>query len=89
MTQVLAWAFLFTIPGLLLGSTGVIRKPGMASLFGPLTILGCAVAWLLGAGQPATIALPNWLPFVPDGRFLLRVDGLTAFMLAVLGLIAA
>src|SRR6266851_9674024 len=89
MTQVLPWAFLVTLPGLVLGSTGVIKKPGVASIPGVLTLLGCAVAWLLGAGQPSTVELGGWLPFVPDGRFLLRVDGLTAFMLAVLGLISA
>lgn len=88
LTEVLPWTFLFTIPGLLLGSTGLVRKPGIASLLGPLAILGCAVAWLLGYGGPSTVALADWLPFVPDGRFLLRVDGLTAFMLAILGLIA-
>ncbi len=89
MTQVLPWAFLVTLPGLVLGSTGVIKKPGVASIPGVLTLLGCAVAWLLGAGQPSTVELGGWLPFLPDGRFLLRVDGLTAFMLAVLGLISA
>ncbi|HLY64983.1 MAG TPA: proton-conducting transporter membrane subunit [Chloroflexota bacterium] len=88
MTELLPWSFLFTLPGLLLGSTGVIRKPGIASIPGAAVLLGCAVAWLLGAGQPATVALGNWLPFVPDGRFLLRIDGLSAFMLGVLGLIA-
>src|SRR5579885_1024686 len=87
-TDVLPWAFLFTLPGLLLGSTGIIRKAGVGSIPGVLALLGCAVAWLLGYGQPATVELGGWLPFVPDGRFFLRVDGLTAFMLAILGLIS-
>ena len=88
MTQLLPWVFLFTLPGLVLGSTGVIKRAGVASIPGVAAMLACAVAWLLGAGQPATVALAGWLPFVPDGRFFLRVDGLTAFMLALLGLIS-
>src|SRR5438270_10123270 len=89
MSQLLAWSFLFTIPGLLLGSTGLVRKPGIASLPGPVALLTAAVAWLIGAGQPAIVEFAGWLPFLPDGRFLLRVDGLSAFMIAVLGLISA
>jgi NADH-quinone oxidoreductase subunit L len=88
MTQILPWAFLFTLPGLLLGSTAVVRKPGIASIPGVAAVLACAVAWLLGAGSPTTVEYANWLPFIPDGRFFLRIDGLSAFMLAVLGLIA-
>ncbi|MBV8087087.1 MAG: NADH-quinone oxidoreductase subunit L, partial [Chloroflexi bacterium] len=88
MTQLLSWTFLFTIPGLLLGSTGVVRRPGIASIPGVAAILACALGWLLGGGQPATVALANWLPFVPDGRFLLRIDALSAFMLAILGIVA-
>jgi NADH:ubiquinone oxidoreductase subunit 5 (subunit L)/multisubunit Na+/H+ antiporter MnhA subunit len=88
MTELLPWTFLFTLPGLLLGSTGAIRKPGVGSIPGVAALLACAVAWLLGAGQPATVGLASWLPFLPDGRFLLRVDGLTAFMLAILGVIS-
>jgi proton-translocating NADH-quinone oxidoreductase chain L len=88
LSDILPWAFLFTLPGLLLGSTGIVRRPGIASQLGPLAILVGAVAWLAGYGQPATFDIPDWLPFVPDGRFFLRLDGLTAFMLAILGLIA-
>lgn len=88
MTELLPWLFLFTIPGLLLGSTGIVRKPGIASIPGVAAMLACSVAWLLGAGQPQTVELGGWLPFLPDGRFVLRVDGLTAFMLALLGLIS-
>src|SRR5438270_12550833 len=51
MSQLLAWSFLFTIPGLLLGSTGLVRKPGIASLPGPVALLTAAVAWLIGAGS--------------------------------------
>src|SRR5690349_5366000 len=88
MTEVLAWSFLFTIPGLLLGATGLIRKPGVASIPGVVAVFALAISWLLGGGQPGTVELAGWLPFVPDPRFLLRVDGLTAYMLAVLGLVA-
>ncbi|HEU0168232.1 MAG TPA: proton-conducting transporter membrane subunit, partial [Chloroflexota bacterium] len=80
--------FLFTLPGLFLGSTGAIRRPGFPSQLGPPAILVCAVIWLVGGSQPTTVVLPNWLPFLSDGSFALRVDGLSAFMLAVLGLIA-
>jgi len=88
MTDILPWAFLFMIPGLLLGSTGLVKKPGVASIPGVAAMLACAVAWLLGAGKPATLELGGWLPFVPDGRFFLWMDGLAAFMLALLGLVA-
>ncbi len=89
MSQWLAWSFLFTVPGLVLGSTGAVKRPGLASIPGPIAILALAVAWLVGAGQPTAIELGGWLPFVPDGRFLLRVDALSAFMLGVLGLVSA
>src|SRR5437868_1881820 len=89
LTDLMPWLWLFTTPGLLLGSTGLIRKPGLASIPGPLAILAASIAWLLGYGQPATFIEPGWLPFIPDGRFFLRVDGLTVFMLAILGLIAS
>ena len=88
MTQLLAWAFLFTLPGLVLGATGLVRKAGAVSQIGPAAILACAVVWLVGGYQSGGIELANWLPFMPDPRFFLRVDGLSAFMLAVLGLIA-
>ncbi len=88
MSQVLAWGFLLVIPGLLLGSTGAVKRPGLASIPGVAVLLSISIAWLAGAGQPATVELDNWLPFLPDGRFLLRVDALSAFMLAVLGLVA-
>src|SRR5689334_10026562 len=86
MTEVLPWAFLFTLPGLIVGA--IWKRPGLGSLLGPPALLGCAVAWLLGYGQPTTFAIGDWLPFVPDGRFFLRTDGLTAFMVAILGIVA-
>ncbi|MFI5266063.1 MAG: NADH-quinone oxidoreductase subunit L [Chloroflexota bacterium] len=88
MTPLLPWVFLFTLPGLILGSTGIVKKAGIASIPGVAAMLACSLAWLLGGGQPATVELGGWLPFVPDARFFLRVDGLTAFMLALLGLIS-
>src|SRR5581483_4630945 len=89
MSQILPWAFLFTLPGLLLGSTAVVKRAGIASQLGPPAILVCSLIWLSGGGHPVTVELGSWLPFVPDGRFFLRLDGLSVFMLAVLGLIAS
>ncbi|MHB8619806.1 MAG: NADH-quinone oxidoreductase subunit 5 family protein, partial [Chloroflexota bacterium] len=88
MSDLLPWAFLFTLPGLLLGSTALVKRVGVASLFGPAALLVCSVAWLLGAGQPRTVAITGWLQFVPDSSFSLRMDVLSALMLAILAIVA-
>jgi NADH-quinone oxidoreductase subunit L len=85
----LAWAWLFTLPGLVLSARGVpARRPPYASLPGPFVVLGVAVAALVSGGS-ATIQFDNWLPFLPDGAFRLLADELSALMLAILGFVAA
>jgi NADH-quinone oxidoreductase subunit L len=87
----LAWAWLFTLPGLVLTGLGVPagrRYAGYASVPGPVVLLVVAVAALLGGGS-ATVQFDNWLPFLPDGAFRLLADPLSALMLAILGFVAA
>jgi len=88
MSLLLAWAWLFTLPGLLLTVLGVGRRPGAASLAGPALIAAVALGWLLGPRTPADVVLANWLPFLPNGAFHLRVDALSALMLAVVGVVS-
>src|SRR4051812_13400936 len=87
MSVVLLWAWLFTLPGLILNALGVGKRPGAASQGGPPVMLVVALAALLG-GANADFSLPNWLPFLPDGAFHLRVDPLSAVMLAVIGAVS-
>jgi len=84
MSVLLLWAWLFTLPGLLLTALGVGKKPGAASLGGPLVMLVVALG-ALATGAHADLNLPGWLPFLPDGAFSLRVDALAAVMLTVVG----
>src|SRR4051812_11121630 len=84
MSGLLLWAWLFTIPGLLLTALGVGRKPGSASLGGPLVMLLVAIG-ALATGAHADLNLPGWLPFLSDGAFRLRVDSLSTVMLIVVG----
>ena len=88
--SVLAWAWLFTLPGLLLTALGVPgsrRAAGYASLPGPVVLLVAAVAALIrGGSYPVQFA--NWLPFLPDGSFRTLADPLSALMLAILGFVA-
>src|SRR4051812_50182951 len=84
MSVVLLWAWLFTLPGLILSALGVGKRPGAASQGGPPVMLVVALASLLG-GAHAEFSLPNWLPFLPDGAFHLRVDPLSAVMVAGVG----
>src|SRR5215212_206070 len=87
MSNLLLWAWLFTLPGLLLTALGVGRRPGVASLGGPFVMLVVALA-ALASGPHADLSLANWLPFLPDGSFHLRVDPLSAVMLAVIGAVS-
>src|SRR5690348_11303330 len=91
MMALLAWAWVFTLPGLLLTGLGLpaARKhAGYASLAGPLVLLVVAVGALLQGGA-ATVQFDNWLPFLPDGAFRALADDLSALMLAILGFVAA
>ncbi|MCC7370155.1 MAG: NADH-quinone oxidoreductase subunit L [Chloroflexi bacterium] len=87
MSDLLLWAFLFTLPGLLMTAVGVGRRPGAASQGGPAAIMVVALA-ALATGGHAELDLPGWLPFLPDGAFHLRVDALSAVMLAVVGAVS-
>jgi len=83
MSALLLWAWLFTLPGLLLTALGVGKRPGAASQGGPPVMLIVALA-ALATGAQAELELPNWLPFLPDGAFHLRVDPLSGHI-TVLG----
>src|SRR4051812_38031551 len=89
--SLLLWAWLFSLPGLLLTAFGVPkdrRYAGYASLAGPAVILLVSLLALVQGGQQ-TLAVDNWLPFLPDGAFRLLADELSALMLAILGFVAA
>jgi NADH-quinone oxidoreductase subunit L len=88
MSTFVAWAWLFTLPGLVLTGLGVGRLPGAASLAGPPVMTLAGLAWLLGPRTPAEVKLANWLPFLPDSTFHLRVDALSALMLVVVGAVS-
>ena len=72
----LLWAWLFTLPGLLLTALGV----GQARRAPPVgRAAGACCSWRSprsATGAHAEFELPNWLPFLPDGAFHLRVDPL-------------
>jgi NADH-quinone oxidoreductase subunit L len=83
------WAWLATLPGLLLTAAGVGRRAGIASVPGPLLMLALGLAWLCGDRLPVETRFPDWLPGVAEGAFALRVDGLAAVMLCVVGAVSA
>ena len=90
MMQILAWAWLFTLPGLLITALGVPRgqkRAGYASLAGPAVLLVVAVVALVQGGSYA-VTFANWLPFLPDGAYRALADPLSALMLAILGFVA-
>ena len=91
MMPLLAWAWVFTLPGLVLTALGVPtdrRHAGYASLAGPFVLLIVAILALLGGGS-ASVAFDSWLPFLPDGAYRALADELSALMLAILGFVAA
>jgi NADH-quinone oxidoreductase subunit L len=91
MMAVLAWAWVFTVPGLLLTALGLPadrRRAGYASLAGPFVLFVVAVIGLIGGGS-FSITVDNWLPFLPDGAYRILADPLSALMLAILGFVAA
>src|SRR5438105_12534262 len=90
MMPLLAWSWLFSLPGLVLTAAGVPssrRRAGYASLAGPPVLLVVAVAALISQGRYA-VEIPNWLPFLPDGAFRTLADPLSALLLAILGFVA-
>lgn len=88
--SLLPWAWALTLPGLFLTAAGVGRgrQAGIASLAGPLLMGLAGLAWIVGPRRPIEVKLGNWLPFLPDGSLHLRLDGLSAVMLVVVGLVA-
>jgi NADH-quinone oxidoreductase subunit L len=90
MMSLLAWAWLFTLPGLVLTASGVPsgrNRAGYASLAGPVVMLVVAVLALVGGGSYA-VAFENWLPFLADGAYRALADPLSALLLAILGFVA-
>jgi NADH-quinone oxidoreductase subunit L len=83
----LPWVWILPLPGLALTALGIGRA-GVASLPGPLLVGLAGLTWILGSREPIDFSLANWLPFMPDGSFHLRLDGLSAAMLAVVGLVS-
>jgi NADH-quinone oxidoreductase subunit L len=83
----LPWGWVLPLPGLFLTALG-IGRPGLASLPGPLLVGLAALAWIFGDREPVEVRFANWLPFLPDGSFHLRLDGLSAVMLTVVGFVS-
>src|SRR6267378_419804 len=90
MIGLLAWAWLFTLPGLVLTALGVPagqKRAGLASIPGPIVLLVIGIIGL-ATGGTATVQFDNWLPFLPDGAFRALADPLSALMLVILGFVA-
>jgi NADH-quinone oxidoreductase subunit L len=90
MMALMAWAWVFTLPGLLLTALGVPgdrRRAGYASLAGPVVVLIVALIALVQGGSYA-FTVPNWVPFLPDGSYSVLADPLSALMLCILGVVA-
>src|SRR5207253_2928512 len=86
----LAWAWLFPLPGLVLTALGLPagqKRSGYASIPGPVVMLVIALAGLANSGS-ATVQFDNWLPFLPDGAFRALADPLSSLMLVILGFVA-
>ncbi len=91
MMPIVAWSWLFTLPGLILTALGVPsgqRRAGYASLLGPIVIFVVGVIGLISRGSYA-VAFEGWLPFLPDGAFRTLADPLSALMLTILGAVAS
>jgi len=67
MTALLPWAWVLTLPGLVLTATGLGRRPGVASLPGPLLVGLAGLIWMFSGRTPAEVRVWSWLPFLPDG----------------------
>jgi NADH-quinone oxidoreductase subunit L len=91
MMPLLAWAWVFTLPGLVLTGLGVPagqRRAGYASLLGPIVVFIVGAVALITGGSYA-VAFEGWLPALPDGAFRTLADPLSALMLTILGFVAA
>ena len=90
MMPLLAWAWVFTLPGLLLTGLGVPtgqRRAGYASLLGPPVLLVVALI-ALAQGGSYSVTFDGWLPFLPDGAYRALADPLSALLLVILGAVA-
>jgi len=92
MMGLLAWAWVLSLPGLVLTASGVPgggqKRAGYASLPGPIVLLVIAVVAFLQGGE-VSVVIPNWLPFLPDGAYRALADPLSALLLAILGFVAS
>jgi len=89
VSALLPWAFLATLPGLLLTALGAGRRPGTASLLGPVLVLAAGLSWFAGDHAPLVVRIDGWLPLLPDPAFALRCDALAAAMLCAIGAVAS
>src|SRR6266542_4365696 len=91
MSELLAWAWIFALPGLVLTASGIPKdqkRAGYASLPGPVVLLVIA-AIAFAQGTEASVTYLNWLPFLADGAFRSLADPLSALLLAILGFVAS
>lgn len=91
MMDLLAWAWVLALPGLVLTALGFPRgqkQAGYASMAGPIVLLVVAGAAFVQGGQ-SSVVFANWLPFLPDGAFRSLADPLSALLLAILGFVAS
>src|SRR5690349_15157286 len=91
MNAILAWAWVFTLPGLLLTAFGLPsgqRRAGYASLAGPPVLLVVALIALLQGGS-YSVTFDGWLPFLPDGAYRALADPLSGLLLLILGVVAS
>jgi NADH-quinone oxidoreductase subunit L len=92
MNVLLLWAWVFTLPGLLLSAFGAPagqKRAGWASLPGPIVVFVVALIATLTDTPPASITVTNWVPFLPDTAFSLVSDPLSEVMLLVVGFVAS
>jgi NADH-quinone oxidoreductase subunit L len=88
----LAWAWVFALPGLVLTAAGLPtgqRRAGWLSLPGPLVLLVVSLVAVATGPTPVAVTIPNWLPFLPDGAYQVLADQLSAVMLVILGFVAS
>jgi NADH-quinone oxidoreductase subunit L len=88
MNTLLPWCFLLPLPFLVLSALRLPARAGLISAAGPVLVLACALAYLLGPRAPIHVDISGWVPFLPDASFRLMLDGLAAVMLAVVGFVA-
>ena len=91
MMALLAWAWLFALPGLVLtalGRPGKPRAPATPACPGRWCCCWSPSPRCVSGGQADASTIPNWLPFLPDGAFRILADPLSALMLAIVGFVS-